>query len=324
MAAAAGSYQRKTVEGEVPVVAAIDGGGSRTRITVAQGQHVLTTAEIGTVRVGAVGLGEACERLVNILWELRQQSGIIGYDAVVAGIAGVWLPEEQQRMEQLLRWMARERRLLLGTLRVVSDAEIAVEGAFAGKPGVVLIAGTGTIAIGKTPKEELVRCGGWGIELDDEGSGAWIGREGLTAVVRALDGRGQPTQLAQKIAECYPSIRLEQPRTIVAAYNERVFDYPSLTPLVMACAEEGDAVCYQIIVRAAHHLVELLLPLREHFPKRPIPLALLGGMLENHTVLAKLFRDQLRQVQDYRLQRPRGTAIDGALSMAWRLLSEEE
>jgi N-acetylglucosamine kinase-like BadF-type ATPase len=289
---------------------------------VAVGDTTVATAEIGTVRIGAVGIGEACERLVNALSELREQAGVAGYDAVVAGIAGVWLPEEQQRVAQVLRWMARERRVLLGELRVVSDAEIAVEGAFAGRPGVVLIAGTGTIAIGRTPSGELVRCGGWGIELDDEGSGAWIGREGLTAVVRALDGRGQPTRLAQKLAELYPSIRLEQPRTIVAAYNERLFDYPVLTPLVMACAEEGDAVCHSILVRAADHLVELLLPLRRHFRRRPIPLALLGGMLENHTLLAQLFRERLAQIPDYRLQLPHGTALDGALAMARRLVAE--
>lgn len=315
-------HRRDAVEGNEPVVAGIDGGGSRTRVVLAIGKRSVLTAEIGTVRIGAVGIGEACERLVNVLSELRQQADVAGYDAVVAGIAGVWLPEEQQRVEQVLRWMARERRLWLGELKVLSDAEIALEGAFAGKPGVVLIAGTGTIAVGRTPSGELVRCGGWGIELDDEGSGAWIGREGLTAVVRALDGRGEPTLLAQKLAELYPSIRLEQPRTIVAAYNERLFEYPVLTPLVMACAEQGDPVCRSIIVRAAEHLVELLLPLRRHFPQRPIPLALLGGMVENHTLLAQLFRERLSALTDYRLQPPKGSALEGALAMARRLARE--
>ncbi|GBD07573.1 N-acetylmuramic acid/N-acetylglucosamine kinase [bacterium HR21] len=324
MATSAGIQHGDAVEPEGPVLAGIDGGGSRTRVAVTIAGQQVASLEIGTVRIGAVGIGEACERLVNALVELREQTGVIGYDAVVAGIAGVWLPEERQRVEQVLRWMARERRLLLGELRVVSDAEIALEGALAGKPGVVLIAGTGTIAVGRTPSGQLVRCGGWGIELDDEGSGAWIGREGLTAVVRALDGRGQPTCLAQKLAELYPSIRLEQPRTIVAAYNERLFEYPTLTPLVMACAQEGDAVCRAILERAAAHLVELLLPLRRHFPRRPIPLSLLGGMLENHTLLARLFREQLAGVPDYRLQAPKGTSLDGAFALADRLLSEKE
>ncbi|MCS6965697.1 MAG: hypothetical protein NZ473_02875 [Candidatus Kapabacteria bacterium] len=322
MAAPTRSHWRDSVESQPVVLAGIDGGGSRTRIVVSVGGQRAANAEIGTVRIGAVGIGEACERLVYTLSELRQNLDVAGYDAVVAGIAGVWLPEEQQRVAQVLRWMARERRLPLGELKVVSDAEIAVEGAFGGKPGVVLIAGTGTIAIGRTSSGELVRCGGWGIELDDEGSGAWIGREGLTAVVRALDGRGRPTRLAEKLAEFYPGIQLAQPRTIVAAYNERLFDYPVLTPLVMACAEEGDAVCQDIIAQAAEHLVELLLPLRKHFSRRPIPLALLGGMLENHTLLARLFRERLVQVVEYRLQSPRGTALDGALAMAQQLIGE--
>lgn len=321
MGASTGRRRRNT-GGREAVVAAIDGGGSRTRVVVACQGEILASAELGTVRIGAVGIGEACERLVNVLAELRQETELIGYDAVVAGIAGVWLPEERQRVSQVLRWMARERHLLLGELQVVSDAEIALEGAFAGRAGVVLVAGTGTIAIGKTPDGTWVRCGGWGIELDDEGSGAWIGREGLTAVVRALDGRGQPTQLAEKLAALYPAVQLEQPRTIVAAYNERVFDYPVIAPLVMACAGEGDAVCRQILERAAQHLLELLLPLRARFQQRPIRLALLGGLLENHTLLARLFRERLAHVPDYRLQPAQGTALDGALAMAWKLLAE--
>ncbi len=143
-------------------------------------------------------------------------------------------------------------------------------------------------------------------------------------MVRALDGRGAPTRLADKLAELYPSLRLEQPRTIVAAYNERLFEYSTLTPLVMSCAEEGDAVCRAILERAAAHLLELLMPLRRHFSRRPIPLALLGGMLENHTVLAQLFRERLAQVPEYRLQKPKGTALEGALSLAYRLLKEKE
>ncbi len=60
-----------------------------------------------------------------------------------------------------------------------------------------------------------MRCGGWGIELDDNGSGAWIGCEGLTAVVRALDGRGGQTEFANVLAANYPSVDLKNPRTIV-------------------------------------------------------------------------------------------------------------
>jgi N-acetylglucosamine kinase-like BadF-type ATPase len=184
-APSSGIAQRRTMSARrFPALVGIDGGGSRTRAVLVCGKRRVQV-EGGTVRIGAVGIGEACERIVNLLAELKLKGELPGFDAVVAGIAGVWLPEERQRVGQVLRWMARERGLVIEQLLVTSDAEIAIEGAFGGAPGVVLIAGTGTIAIGKTARGELVRCGGWGIELDDEGSGAWIGREGLTAVVRS-------------------------------------------------------------------------------------------------------------------------------------------
>jgi glucosamine kinase len=315
-ASSSGIAQRRTMSARrFPALVGIDGGGSRTRAVLVCGKRRVQV-EGGTVRIGAVGIGEACERIVNLLAEIKLKGELPGFDAVVAGIAGVWLPEERQRVGQVLRWMARERGLVIEQLLVTSDAEIAIEGAFGGAPGVVLIAGTGTIAIGKTARGELVRCGGWGIELDDEGSGAWIGREGLTAVVRALDGRGRPTQLTERLAALYPEIRPDQPRTIVAAYNERLFDYPTLTPLVMACAAAGDEVCREILVRAAHHLAELLRALLRHFPTRPVPLVLMGGMLENHTPLAELFRRELQRLPEYALQPAQGTALEGALRMA--------
>jgi hypothetical protein len=137
------------------------------------------------------------------------------------------------------------------------------------------------------------------------------GARGLTAVVRALDGRGRPTQLTERLAALYPEIRPDQPRTIVAAYNERLFDYSTLTPLVMACAAAGDEVCREILVRAAHHLAELLRALLRHFPTRPVPLVLMGGMLENHTPLAELFRRELQKLPEYALQPAQGNGAGG-------------
>ncbi len=75
----------------------------------------------------------------------------------------------------------------LNDLIVLSDAEIALEGALGEDDGIIIIIGTGSIGIARQGKNKLFRCGGWGIELDDEGSGAWIGREGITAVVRDLE-----------------------------------------------------------------------------------------------------------------------------------------
>lgn len=309
------------------IIIGIDGGGSRTRGVLYQGDKELAYAETGTARVGSVGSVESSERLLNLIRDLCKSAKISGdaIESIVIGLAGVWLRGEQMRSEQLLKLFARERKIEFDNLLVTSDAAIALEGAFQGDVGIVLIVGTGTIAIGKTAAGELVRCGGWGIELSDEGSGAWLGREGLTAVARSFDGRGKQTALADMIVKLFPVIKPEEPRTLVSAYNERMFEYPTIAPMVMECAEQGDEVCLDIIDRATSALMEMLDALaNRHFEKeKSVKVACLGGIMESDTILARKITEKLGESKHLVKFQPKGSAIAGALAMA-RKLSEDE
>jgi glucosamine kinase len=302
----------------------IDGGGTKTRGILYRQGKILATAYAGTTRVGTVGVGESCERLLNVIIDLCEQGNIdsVELDAVVIGLAGVWLDEEKRRSAQLLKTLARGQKVTLNDLMVTSDAELALEGAFEGGNGIVLIGGTGSIGLAKPGKGLLFRCGGWGIELDDEGSGAWIGKEGLTAIVRAIDGRGNETILAKMFAELFPTIDLDQPRTIVKAYADRSFEYQMLTPLVMECAEKGDVVCMEIMQRASYHLMELFEALCPHFKIKTIPVAMLGGMVENKTILENLLNKRIKENPKYERIKPKGNALDGAISIGIRLIEE--
>ncbi|MFC2130503.1 BadF/BadG/BcrA/BcrD ATPase family protein [Bacteroidota bacterium] len=307
-------------------IAGIDGGGTRTRgVLIRNGKTIATTLS-GTTRVGAIGVGESCERLLNVIKDLCEQTDIdsLELDAVVIGLAGVWLEEEKKRSAQLLKTLARSEGVILNDLIITSDAELAVHGAFNGGPGVVLIVGTGSIVLGKTTSGKFVRSGGWGIELDDEGSGAWIGREGITAVFRALDGRGKKTILANKIAEMISTIDLKEPRTIVKAYAERNFEYQMLTPLVMRAAEKGDEVCLEIIKRAAFHIMELLEAIGKNYKTKTVEVALMGGVIENDTLLAKMLDKEIKKHKKFRKVNPKGSATDGAIAMGKALLEEVE
>lgn len=302
----------------------IDGGGTHTRGILFREGKVVANSKVGTTRIGAVGVGESCERLLNIIDDLCKQAEIESeeLDAVVIGLAGVWLEEEKKRSAHLLKTLARGQDIKLNDLIVTSDAELALEGAFGEGNGIILIVGTGSIALGRTGKNKLTRCGGWGIELDDEGSGAWIGREGLTAVVRDIDGRGKKTRLTQLFGSLYPTIDIKEPRTIVKAYAERAFEYHLLTPTVMKCAAEGDDVCLSIIHRAADHLMELLDTLIKNYDKKPVEVACMGGIIDAKTLLFKLLEEKIKKNKSLKMITPRGNALDGALSMGVRLILE--
>jgi len=303
----------------------IDGGGTRTRGVLEKNGETIATAYAGTTRVGAVGVGESTERLLNVIKDLCEKAAIdsLDLDAVVIGLAGVWLEEEKKRSLHLMKTLARVEGLILNDLMITSDAELAIHGAFGGKPGIVLIVGTGSIAIAKSGNK-LYRAGGWGIELDDEGSGAWIGREGITAILRALDGRGAKTILAEKLAEMLPSIDLNQPRTIVKAYADRNFEYQLLTPLVMQAAVEGDKVALDIIKRASSHIMELLEAVGKHFKTQKVDVALFGGVIENKTLLKDILEDAIKKSKKYKLCKPKGTAIDGAMDIAKRMIKDSD
>ncbi len=303
----------------------IDGGGTKTRGVLYRCNEVIAKSNSGTTRIGAVGVGESCERLLNVISDLCVRANIESneIDAVVVGLAGVWLEEEKKRTTQLIKTLARTQKMYLNDLIVTSDAELALEGAFGGSQGIVMIVGTGSIAVGKIANDKLIRCGGWGIELDDEGSGAWIGREGLTAIVRALDGRGKETALTKIFAELYPSsIDLKEPRTIVKAYSDRVFEYYMLSPLVMKCAEEGDPVCLEIIQKAAFHLMELLETLKKKFKTNQVKVALLGGIIEANTILAKMLEDSIAVHPNFKRIEAKGSALDGAIAIGKQIISE--
>ncbi len=302
----------------------IDGGGTRTRGILTRFGEVKAKSYAGTTRVGAVGVGESSERILNVIQDLCEQADIdsVELDAVVIGLAGVWLEEEKKRSSHLLKTLARGQKITLNDLLVISDAELAVHGAFEGKQGIVMIAGTGSISIGRVAKGKLVRCGGWGIELDDEGSGAWIGREGLTAVVRGIDGRGKSTALTDKLMDLFPTIDIEKPRTIVKAYAERSFEYQMLTPVVMQCAEEGDDVCMGIIDRASQHLIELLTALAPQYKLKQIPVALMGGMIDAETILENRLDKLIKKDKKFKRVEPKGSALDGAIALGHEMIAQ--
>lgn len=307
-------------------IVGIDGGGTHTRGVLYRNNQIISTAQSGTSRIGSVGFGESCERTLNVIQDLCNQAEIetSEIDALVVGLAGVWLEEEKRRAVSLLRTLSKSQNIVLNDIVVLSDAEIALEGALEGEDGIIIIVGTGSIGIAKNSIDKLLRCGGWGIELDDEGSGAWIGREGLTAVVRDLDGRGKQTALTKLIAGLSPIIDLANPRTIVKAFAEKSFEYYMISPLVMQCAVDGDEVCLEIIDRSANHLTELPTTLAKKFNSKKVKVALLGGIIDNDTLLAQKLIKKLKSFKTLEVIPAKGNALNGAITIGKRLIAHSE
>ena len=171
--------------------------------------------------------------------------------AICLGIAGVDRPQDAEAVRGIMRRIGSKARTL-----VVNDALVAlVAGTGAGDvPGVVIIAGTGSIAYGRNVGGRAARAGGWGYLLGDEGSGFWIGRRALSAIVRAADGRGPSTQLTDLVMN---RLKLVRPSDLIREtyYRDlRRTAIAGLAPMVQQARDAGDAVAAEILNQAAIEL----------------------------------------------------------------------
>ncbi|ASJ16504.1 hypothetical protein A3L04_05160 [Thermococcus chitonophagus] len=137
------------------------------------------------------------------------------------------------------------------------DYEIAHIACFNFEPGIVFIAGTGSIAYGINEKGETIRVGGWGHLVGDEGSGYWVGEEGIRAGLRFYDGRGKPTILYDYLKD-YLGIKNDDPDSIIGAIysskNKKTL-IAGFAPYVVKAAREGDHVAKLILEKASEEIV---------------------------------------------------------------------
>jgi N-acetylglucosamine kinase-like BadF-type ATPase len=191
----------------------------------------------------------ALEKVVHEVMEQAIGDRAIVPAAICLGIAGVDREDEEQTVRAIMRRIGYKSRAL-----VVNDALIALVAAAGDAPGVVIIAGTGAIVYGRNAAGEAARAGGWGHMIGDEGSGYWIGREALSAVMRAADGRGPQTSLRDEILAHFDVADVSRlPRLVYDRAQPRMA-VAALGPLVQRVSEQGDAVATRILERAAEEL----------------------------------------------------------------------
>lgn len=252
----------------------VDGGASKTLAVIVdrQGREAGRGAA-GSGNQAAVGLERAVASIRGAVAEAAQQAGAdTPFRAAWIGLAGVDRPNDRDRLLPHLKTLA-------GVVRLTNDAELALT-ALDGAAGVAVIAGTGSIAVGRDARGTMARSSGWGHIIGDEGSGYELGRLALKAAARASDSRGPQTALL-------PAVMAEWQLPRADAMIDRV--YPDgdkgliarLSALVFAAAREGDAVARAIVREGAAELALAALAVGEmlDFPDGKLPLALAGGLL---------------------------------------------
>jgi N-acetylglucosamine kinase-like BadF-type ATPase len=255
----------------------VDGGGSKTRaVVVDQEGRELGRATAGSSNYTAVGVEQAAAAVTDAVAEaVRSAGGQVPVRALWAGLSGIDRPGAREQLMPLIQSLARE-------IRLTNDAELLF-GALPGGVGVVLIAGTGSIALGRDSNGTSARAGGWGHLMGDEGSGYDIGRRGLNAAARAADGRGPATAL---LAAFLRHFAVDRPLDMIAPIyrSTEKAAIASLASIVFECAQAGDHVAAGIIADAARELAHAALAagVQLGLDNELMPLALAGGLLIGH------------------------------------------
>ncbi|MFF2329836.1 MULTISPECIES: N-acetylglucosamine kinase [unclassified Streptomyces] len=304
-----------------PFVLGVDSGGSGLRVvlgTVGASTPLDTTVCAEPVRTGPAGIDAAhlLEQLLPAARRLLERHGGADHSKIAAaaiGAAGMATLGGQLRAELP---SALESALGVRRLALAADAVTAYAGAVGQRPGAVVAGGTGLIALG-TDLTSWRRADGWGHLLGDSGGGAWIGRAGLDAAMRAHDGRrgGSPALLDRLETVFGPAPDLPgllYPRT------DRPALLASFAPEVAACAAH-DPVAAGILREAAGHIAESAAAV---CPKtgpgdEPCEVALTGGLFRMGDPLLVPLREELsRQVPQARTVPGSGDPLAGALSIA--------
>lgn len=276
------------------IVIGVDGGGSRTRVIVGTAEgEILATAEGPK---SAVTPGEA-QRSAEVIAEVVTQAlseialpGAVFPRVLYCGVAGTGRDEERRALHAAL-----DAKELAEEVVVDSDGLIAMYDALDDRAGILLVVGTGSIAYGRSPAGEIVRCGGWGPVFGDEGSGGWIGRKALGIVAASSDGREPQTALLFPILAATQCEDVEDLIPWAAGADARMF--ASLVPVVFSTAANGDPRANALLTLAAEELVLHVRALaRQLFTdeRAAVAVALSGGLMDRSSPLRKRLEQRLK------------------------------
>ncbi|NUO80288.1 hypothetical protein HUU05_09455 [candidate division KSB1 bacterium] len=300
----------------------IDSGGTAMRGCLLRGNgELLALKDAPSANYNKLR-GEILKHVAQLARQLCEAAQISTHDIDLAGFCatGVGRPADRQFVTELLQQARLAQHVV-----AESDALGALTGAFAGGPGIIVSAGTGAFAHARTHAGQIVRVGGWGYLLGDEGSGYYLAKQALNAALQDWDGRGEPTKLRAIFEKHFGVTSIE---LIITQIYDPAFDrgrVAELAPLVFAAADEGDRVAQRLVEETGSALGELAFAAMKRFEAHTsIPLALLGKLFRRRETLLPAFWKVFGTTQQ-RIQiiEPRFEPVLGAALLAMQVTHQK-
>lgn len=285
MAAKAAKTKRRTAFPQYYL--GVDGGGTKTHVALMNdAREVVGEGTAGPSNPLRVGVETAVSNIIKATVQAMDAAEVLRVDiaAAVLGLAGVRRGDIKQSIKASFTDQIRIRKTT-----VITDAEIALFATTLGKPGIVVIAGTGSVCLGKNAKGKMAIAGGWGPLAGDEGGGVGIAQTALHAVAKASDGRGIATVLSARASEYFRASGPEN--LIVAIYSPQVDNtrIAGFAKFVVEAAHEGDAVATTILQEAGSELGLAACAVIDQLGLRrqKVPIGCVGSVFNAGNVLTK-------------------------------------
>ncbi len=269
----------------------IDGGGTKTRFLLGDEQQVLAETITGGSNILRAGEEPARAALEAGIDQVCFSAGIPAAQVsrVIAGIAGSSNDQVRASLEAMLR------AKIAGEITIVGDMVIAHHAALEGAPGVLVNAGTGSIAYGRNAANATARAGGWGFAISDEGSGHWIGRVAVAAAMRSFDAGINEAFVHHLVS----ALGVQKPEELAAFANSTANpDFAQVFPAVVSLADLGDDNAKEILRHAGDELTLLAQAViaRLFDESETIAVAAAGGVFRNSELVFETFQSRLQQL----------------------------
>jgi N-acetylglucosamine kinase-like BadF-type ATPase len=310
---------RLSKQDEPKLLIGIEGGGTRTTCLIAKSDgSIIGKGRGGPSNILVVGKEMTKRSILEAVSGATEGKGLgARASALCIGAAGSGNPEGKRRMQDVLSELKLSDRHV-----IVHDGVIALMGATAGKPGIVLIAGTGSVCFGVNSKGEFGRSSGWGYILGDEGSGYDIAKRAMAASLRAHDMRGENTVLVEKLKVALNMQSVEDLVGKVYAQAMPRDQMSKLASLVLEAAKEGDKVAAGILEYAGSELGTAAVAVAKQLNMlgSEFEVATAGGILDNfgEFIMGPLRATVLAYAPKARFTRAKFDPVVGAVIMAAR------
>lgn len=279
----------------------LDGGGTKTKCVITDMEYKpLYECQGGPSNFLIIGTEKVSETILNLILECISKLNLSTEDiaSIFIGTTGAGRVNDANKLKEDFSAFALSKGYSFNQFNVDSDARIALEGAFSGKSGSLLIAGTGSVIFGKDSKGTIHRVGGFGRLIGDEGSGNTIGRRGLNMASKDFDGRGEKTELTTLLKKHFGIADAQQLITEVYRNN---FDMAAFAPYVIEAAKNGDSAATKILDEESDELVMHVKSIFNKIGEVTMKLCLVGGTITTDNYYSDLFRkktqDELPEVK---------------------------